>query len=112
MICLPDVPQSGTWTIDMQDSFGDGWNGAEVIVDVDGVETVIGLPTGSSGSETFEVPQGSQVLSIKFSSGEWDDEVTFQVTAPSGDEILDAGPSPEEDEELVDYCSLDYRVQD
>jgi hypothetical protein len=111
MICLPDVPQPGTWTVDLQDSFGDGWNGAEVVVTIDGVETTIGLPSGSSGSESFEVPVGSEVLSIKYSSGEYDGEVTFQVTAPSGDEILDAGPSPAVDQELVDYCSLNYRIQ-
>ncbi len=109
MICAPDIPQSGTWTVEMQDSFGDGWNGGELVVDVDGVETIIGLPSGSAGTGTFEVPQGSEVLSIKYSSGDWDDEVTFQVITPNGDEVLDAGPSPAVDSELLDYCSLLYR---
>ena len=55
-ICLPD----GCYTVDMTDSFGDGWNGSTFEATSGGV--VIGsggLTSGSAGSFTFAVGAGS-----------------------------------------------------
>lgn len=109
LICAPAPPAVGTWTVELQDSFGDGWNGGEVVVDVDGNETRLTIDDGAAATETFEVPSGSEVLSITYSSGDWDGEVTFQVITPDGTEIVDAGTSPPVALELLDYCSLSYR---
>jgi hypothetical protein len=110
MICQPAQPVTGTWTIDQQDAFGDGWNGAEVVVTIDGTETRYGLDSGSSGLKSFTVPPGTNVISIQYASGDWDSEVTFQVTAANGNTIMDVGPSPAAGTELIDYCRLDYRL--
>jgi hypothetical protein len=50
-LCLPD----GCYTVDMVDSYGDGWNGSTF--DVDGV-ALGGLTSGSAGSFTFAVGTG------------------------------------------------------
>lgn len=110
MVCQPAQPVPGTWTIDQQDAFGDGWNGAEVVVTIDGTESRYGLDSGSSGLKSFTVPPGTNVISIQYSSGDWDSEVTFQVTAANGNTIMDVGPSPADGTELIDYCRLDYRL--
>ena len=110
LICQPAPPVTGTWTLELQDSFGDGWNGAEAIVTIDGVETSYAIDDGAAATETFEVPTGSEVISIVFSSGSFDGEITFQVIAANGNTIIDAGPGPAAGPELINYCGLDYRL--
>ncbi len=107
IVCPPRAGAPGTWTIDMQDSYGDGWNGASVTVTIDGVGTdyLITGAQGDANTETFDVPAGASTLSIIYNSGDWDSEVTFQVTAPNGNTIIDVGPSPAVGAELIDYCA-------
>ena len=55
------------YTIDMQDSFGDGWNGASVLVEfvgpVDIAPITLDLPAGYSGSQRYGiVPWSGDVL--------------------------------------------------
>lgn len=107
IVCPPRAGVPGTWTIDMQDSYGDGWNGASLSVTIDGVSTdyLVSQAQGGANTETFDVPAGAEVLSIIYNSGDWDSEVTFQITAPNGNTIVDTGPSPAAGIELIDYCS-------
>lgn len=104
VVCPPTPPTPGEWTINMQDSYGDGWNGASLLVTLDSVETSYTIADGASASETFTVPDGAQVLSIVYVSGDWDSEVTFQVESANGNTILDLGPSPTPAVELLNYC--------
>ena len=107
VVCPEKAGTVGTWTVDMQDSYGDGWNGATLDVTIDGETTslLVDAAQGSTNSETFEITADNTVLSIIFRSGDWDSEITFQVTNPNSDLILDLGPTPVADTELLDYCS-------
>ena len=96
----------GDWVLDMQDSFGDGWNGASVTFEVDGVGTDYTIADGTSGQETITVPGGTTSLKFFFNSGDWDSEVTFQLTAPNAVEVGSYGPSPSVGEFDVDACLL------
>ena len=100
-------PLTGTWTIDMQDSYGDGWNGAAIEVNLDGVTTPYAIDTGSSGSFSIEVPSDAIGLVFSFKSGDYDSEVTYQITAPNGI-VTDNGPSPSVGSINVgiDFCTL------
>ena len=49
--CLPN----GCYTVNMYDSFGDGWNGASLTLIFNGNELVVGLPSGTSGSVGFGI---------------------------------------------------------
>lgn len=104
VVCPPTVPTSGDWTIDFQDSFGDGWNGAALVVTIDGEATSYTLDNGSAGSVTFTVPDGAQEISIVFTSGAFDEEVSAQVTSANGNVVVDIDPNPQVDAELLDYC--------
>ncbi|NDV16452.1 hypothetical protein GO009_10480 [Muricauda sp. TY007] len=104
VVCPPTPPTSGEWTIDMQDSYGDGWNGASVLITIDGEATNYLIEDGAAASESFNVPDGTEVISIEFVSGDWDSEITFQVTSANGNVILDLGPSPTAEIELLNYC--------
>ena len=94
ILCIPAVPFPGDYVIDMQDSYGDGWNGAAIRVIIDGVATDYTFTSGSAASFTVTVPPGSTSLVFEFVSGAWDSEVTFQITTPSGATGADLGPSP------------------
>ena len=56
-------------------------------------------------TETFEITADTETLSIIFRSGDFDEEITFQVTNPNSEVIIDTGPNPPVDIELLDYCS-------
>ncbi len=107
IVCPPKAGTVGTWTVDMQDSFGDGWNGATLDVSIDGETTSyeVSEAQATDNTETFDITADNQSLSIIFRSGDFDEEITFQVTNPNNDVILDEGPSPTADAELLDYCS-------
>ena len=92
------------YIIDMQDSYGDGWNDAAIRVIVDGVPTDYTLDDGGSGQTIVTVPDGTSTLAFEFVSGDWDSEVTFTITTAKGNVIASGGPSPDEGAITLDLC--------
>ena len=87
--CPP--PPGCYYVIDMQDSWGDGWNGASVTVSVNGAAVATwGLSSGSSGTDSLETLNGD-VVDFSFTSGSYDSEITFQITDPAGNNIYNGG---------------------
>jgi len=83
------------YTFVMNDSFGDGWNGAAVDVIADGnVIASVTIDDGASATEVISVPEGTSSLEFAYVSGDWDSEVTFTITTEKGNTIVSAGPSP------------------
>ena len=79
------------YTIDMQDSYGDGWNGASVDVSVNGVSSSsFSFSAGFSSSDSIETLNGD-ILSFSFNSGNWDTEISFIIYDSSGDTICYLG---------------------
>ena len=66
----------GKYTMNMVDSYGDSWNGAKLVVVVDGVTSEYTLADGASGSFTHTITSGS-TMSFSFASGDYDEEVTY-----------------------------------
>jgi hypothetical protein len=87
-IMTADVP-AGSYMLDMQDSWGDGWNGNQWTLK-DGTTTVAGpftLPSGTSGQVYFDVDQeclgcdaGITIL------GGWTYEVSWTMSAAAAQE--------------------------
>ena len=76
----------------MQDTYGDGWNGASVDVNVNGNPTTsFGFTNGFSSSDSLFTLTGD-VVEFNFVSGDWDTEISFQIYDPSGDTILNIFP--------------------
>ena len=70
-----------TYTIDMFDSFGDGWNGASVDILADGVVIYTagtGFTGGGTATETFQVLEGSTLTTV-WNSGAYDGECSFNI---------------------------------
>ncbi|MBO0343156.1 hypothetical protein [Flagellimonas profundi] len=85
-----------TWTIEMQDSYGDGWNGGFLSFSYDGVaagEIALIEEEGASATKTIDIPNGSEV-EVVYNSGEYDKEVTYQIYDANGTKIFNDGPSP------------------
>mgnify|MGYP001196454038 FL=1 len=102
------VPPAGTYTLNGQDSWGDGWNGATVTYTIDGVDNVFGFSSGTSASTTFTL-DGTQTLTISFSGGAWDSEVTYQlefvdVNGENAQTALSDGTSPSDGAKDLNVC--------
>ena len=83
-----------TYVIDMQDSFGDGWNGASLDVTING--TPAGnytLANGSSGQQTFSANH-LDIVTFTYNSGTYDSEVTYQISIQGGPQLFADGPNP------------------
>ncbi len=103
-------PEPGDYTFEFQDSYGDGWNGAAIAVNIDGVVTSKTLNAGSSGNDFINVPDNTQSLSFAFTSGDWDSEISFQIYAPSGYEMVSVTPIPTVGLIPVYYCRNENTV--
>ena len=104
--CIPASPVTGTYEVAMQDSYGDGWNGGYISVNINGLEVQqITIPSGSSGNESFIVPAETTSLDVHYVSGDWDSEVTFQISR-NGESIFSDGPSPSNDIMIFSICNL------
>ena len=75
-----------SYTLQMLDSWGDGWNGNTIDVLVDGIVVLddITLPTGSEGSQAFTVADGSDVTTIWNGGGSWANEITYNILDTDG----------------------------
>lgn len=81
-----------TWTLEMNDSFGDGWNGANMTVNNNGVitnHTCQGLQTIA----TFTVQAGTTVT-LTYAPGTWESEVSYRWIDDQGNVVFQAGPFP------------------
>lgn len=79
------------WTLEANDSYGDGWNGASIDVTSEGTTTSYSTD-GSSTTHDIAITDGAD-YSFEFFSGDWDGEITYTLTAPDGT-VWSDGPSP------------------
>jgi hypothetical protein len=99
---------AGIYTINGQDSYGDGWNGATIEYTIDGVTTSWTVE-GTDGSTSFTVPSSASTLGIAFTSGDWDSEITYQVewtdlNGANGQTALSDGTSPSVGFKALNIC--------
>ena len=100
---------STCYTVDMQDNYGDGWNGGVLVIYEDGVTVDSGLAadsfytaqaagtffiaSGSSESATFCVTAGS-TIELEYISGSWESENSYTVSTDDGTILYSDGPGP------------------
>lgn len=110
IVCPPTPPAAGDWVFDMTDAYGDGWNGASLLVTLDGVETNL-LTDGAQTIVNFPVSADAQAISIQYVSGAWDGEVGFTVTSANGNVILTQTAyttNANAGVELINYCVKNF----
>ncbi len=75
---------------DLADSYGDGWNGASLIVNIEGSDPQsLTITSGNSATYTIEIANGTQV-NLTWQSGAWDSECSFTVHYEDGTMICSA----------------------
>ena len=89
VVCFK-TPEPGDWTLDMEDLFGDGWNGGSITVSIDGVENVYTY-SGKTTSETITIPPGTSRFLFTYSAGDWEGENLYTLTDPNGVIVLQDG---------------------
>ena len=83
------------YTIQLVDFFGDGWDGAELTVVTDDNSTTYTLPDSSIISYQIPVKRNER-LKFFYSSGLYDEEVSYLIMGPQGNLIFNDGPFPKE----------------
>lgn len=82
---LCDTSDQCSWNMIMNDSYGDGWNGAEVQVLYNGVfGQSFTLASGSSDTVNFDVCSGTQITVVNTAAGSWPSEVSYTLSNASG----------------------------
>jgi len=78
------------------DSYGDGWNGGSIDIDVAGVVTNFAVTAAAGNAPvTFTVPSSAgDAVTFTWTSGSYDGEVTFDIFAPDGTSLGSFGPNP------------------
>lgn len=92
-----DGPFPGEYTLNLTDSYGDGWNGGflNIFLDEAAIEGApFSVETGDSASFTFTIPEGASSISVIYTSGDWDDENSFEIIDPNGKKAAIGGPFP------------------
>jgi len=89
--CTP--PPSCAHTLNLTDTYGDGWNSALIEIFVNGESVGVYENTSDAGpnevqSFTFEANQGDVVTSA-WTSGSYDGETIIQIVAPDGSIVAD-----------------------
>lgn len=91
------APDSCTYSLELFDSFGDGWNGAAVVVIAGGDTTSYTLNNiDDNGSfATFEAKfMNGDTVVFFFSPGSFDGEVAYAIYNPEGLRLFADGPRP------------------
>lgn len=87
-------PPCCAYTINLDDTFGDGWNGGSIDVLIDGVPSDnITLVGGFTGSQNFSVCDG-QSIELIWNAGTFDNEVSFEVLDASSSVVFTQGLNP------------------
>ena len=119
----PSAPTPGDWIVNMQDSYGDGWQtttangGPGITVTLNTGEVFeVGLCTPyeantydcvaelSSGSATITIPDGTESAEWFFPGDNWG-EISFQIVAPSGNTVADYGAGSAAGPIEIDFCA-------
>jgi subtilisin-like proprotein convertase family protein len=82
-----------SYTINMDDTFGDGWNGATLEVSVNGNVVGTYAAAGFGSSASFPVCTGD-LIEMTYTPGQFENENSYTVLNPSGNPVFADGPTP------------------
>ena len=73
------LADSCTYTINLYDSFGDGWNGNSMSVTTGSTTIPLTINSGSFLTFSFTVIPGDEIILEYFQTGSWNNEVSFEL---------------------------------
>ena len=107
--CIPNSAVAGIYTINMVDSYGDGWNGASIDVTIDGTTTSYTIDDGATATHVVTIPAGASTMSFSYTNGSWDSEASYTIKytkldGTSAQTALSDGPSPGGGTKILSIC--------
>jgi len=92
-----------THTLNMFDSYGDGWNGGSIDILINGATAVAAgtIVTGAEESIEFGAEDGDDITITNFVPGSWSGEISFNITDGSGSVIYSSGEAGDLDASSV-----------
>ena len=98
------------YTLSLDDTFGDGWNGAVLTVTVNGISSNYTMATGSNKIENLQIPNGANVSVTITNQGSYYDELSYTITDENGATVLTQGPAINGNptDNFVSNCPPDY----
>ena len=99
-------------TINMEDTYGDGWNGNYLDVYVNGtlVQGGLTIESGSAATATISVSYGDSVLFDMVAAGSYIGETQFNVTDADGNTVASAADGDDATFECVDPAAVNLAV--
>lgn len=91
--------QNCSYTLNLFDSFGDGWNGSILTITIDGVSTDYTIVDDCINDDGFfatfdiDVIEGLPI-ELNYQIGGFQNEVTYELIDPSGNIVFADGPNP------------------
>ncbi|MCC6840936.1 MAG: CotH kinase family protein [Flavobacteriales bacterium] len=79
--------------LSMQDSYGDGWNGAVLEVRVNGAAVGEFAASGVQSTAVFSACNGD-TIELEYTAGDWENENSYQLLGTYGQVLLADGPGP------------------
>lgn len=96
IVAYAPPPPDCTWTLELHDSFGDGWNGgANIVFTINGVPTTYTMtPGGNNTTVSLTIPVGA-TLQLTYTAGTlWNNENSFELLNYAGVVIYDSPQGP------------------
>ena len=81
------------YTLNMQDSWGDGWNGGTLTILEDGIAIGTYQAYAASTSITLSLANGANIQ-LQYTAGQYENENTYQLLNPLGIQIFGDGTTP------------------
>ena len=110
--CSNSITNSkGKWTIIGTDVYGDGWNEAKIFILIDGSikDSFTLTESDASGPKAvvFEYQENIGTISFSFQTGEWDNEIGYEIASPNGTLIAKSYPNDSKSDGEIDLmlCS-------
>jgi hypothetical protein len=93
LICLPFIVSAQCqWRLDLSDSFGDGWNGGQITINSGNLSqtyTLDNFNDNGSDSTVYFLVYNNEPVTISWTEGFYDTEVSFQIFNAAGISVLD-----------------------
>ena len=100
------LAQSCLYQFQLYDTFGDGWNGAEIVIHVNGVEeayTFTALDNNGDSLLVFIPVENGDSISIDFSSGGFPNEESFLILDNDDQLIYESSMPPENGIDIFNF---------
>ena len=94
-VSITSLSAQCTYTANLFDSFGDGWNGSELTVIINEDSTVYTINSGTEFSAEIIIENGDSIT-LSYASGGFEAEITYDFLDDSGTVIFSDGPNPAE----------------